>query len=69
MVAFHASATGDLACNPVGDARDRGCPDWELNWQSFGSQAGTQPTGPHQPGINVDLEQLPVAVNRVQGAE
>ena len=26
------------------------CPDWELKRQSFGSQAGTQSTEPHQPG-------------------
>ena len=26
------------------------CPDWELNWQSFSSQAGAQSTEPHQPG-------------------
>ena len=25
-------------------------PDWELNWQLIGSQAGTQSTEPHQPG-------------------
>ena len=25
-------------------------PDWESNWQPFGSQAGTQSTEPHQPG-------------------
>ena len=33
------------------------CPDWESNWQPFGSQAlnplsaGTQSTDPHQPGL------------------
>ena len=26
--------------------------DWELNRQSFGSQAGTQSTEPHQPGLD-----------------
>ena len=25
--------------------------DWESNWQPFGSQAGIQPTQPHQPGL------------------
>ena len=25
-------------------------PDWESNQQTFGYQASTQPTGPHQPG-------------------
>ena len=34
----------DLACNPgMGH-------DWESNWRSFGSQAGTKSTEPHQPG-------------------
>ena len=28
------------------------CPDWESDWQLFGSQAGTQSTEPHQPGLN-----------------
>ena len=36
--------TGDLACNPGM------CPDWESNWQPFGSQDSTQFTEPHQPG-------------------
>ena len=27
------------------------CPDWELNWQPFGSQAGAQTTESHQPGV------------------
>ena len=27
------------------------CPDWELNQQTFGSQAGAQSTEPHQPGL------------------
>ena len=27
------------------------CPDWELNRQRFGSQAGTLSTEPHQPGL------------------
>ena len=26
------------------------CPDWESNWQPFGSQASTQSTDPQQPG-------------------
>ena len=37
---------GVLACNPGM------CPDWELNQWPFGSQAGTQSTEPHQPGLN-----------------
>ena len=45
MVACHAPPTGDLACNPGM------CPDRELNWQPFGSQASAQSTEPHQPGL------------------
>ena len=41
-VVSHAPPTGDLACNPGM------CPDWELNWRPFASQASTQPTEPHQ---------------------
>ena len=44
-----APPTGDLARNPGM------CPDWELNWQPFGSQAGTQSTEPHQPGLKLIL--------------
>ena len=40
----HMPAAGNLAHNPGR------CPDWELNWQPFGSQARTQSTEPHQPG-------------------
>ena len=43
VVASHAPPTGDLARNP-----DM-CPDWELNRQPLGSQAGTQSTESHQP--------------------
>ena len=43
VVAFHAPPTRDLARNPGV------C--WESNWQPFGSQAGTQSTEPHQPGL------------------
>ena len=39
--------TGDLACN-LGM-----CPDWELNQQPFGSQAGTQSTEPYQAGLMI----------------
>ena len=46
MVASRAPPTGDLGHNPGT------CPDWELNWQPFGSQAGPQSTGPHQPEQN-----------------
>ena len=44
VVASHMPPTGDLTCNPGM------CPDWELNWWPFGSQANTQSTEPHQPG-------------------
>ena len=36
---------GDLACN------SGMCPGWEVNQWPFGSQAGTQSTEPHQPGV------------------
>ena len=45
MVASQKPPAGDLAHKPGM------CPDWELNWQPFGSQAGTQSTEPHQPGL------------------
>ena len=41
VIASHMLPTGDLACNPGM------CPDWESNWQPFGSQADTQSTEPH----------------------
>ena len=43
VVASRVPPTSDLAHNPGM------CPDWESNWQSFGSQAGIQSTEPHQP--------------------
>ena len=46
VVVSHTPPTGDLACNPGM------CPDWELTRLSFGSQAATQSTEPHQPGPN-----------------
>ena len=46
VVASRAPLTRDLAQNPGM------CPDWELNWRPFGSQAGTQSTEPHQPGLD-----------------
>ena len=39
--------TGDLAHNPGM------CPDWESNLWTFGSQANTQSTEPHQPGVSL----------------
>ena len=41
----HPPSTGDVAHN-------RGmCPDWEANLEPSGSQACTQSTEPHQPGL------------------
>ena len=45
VVACHRPPTGDLAFNPGM------CPAWESNWQPIGSQASTQSTEPHQPGL------------------
>ena len=45
VVASHTPPTGDLASSPGM------CPDWELNLRPFGSQAGAQPTEPHQAGL------------------
>ena len=45
VVASHALPIEDLACNPGM------CPDWELSQWPFGSQASTQSTEPHQPGL------------------
>ena len=45
MVASHTLPTGDLAHSPGT------CPDWESNQLTFVSQAGTQTTEPHQPGL------------------
>ena len=47
VVASHAPPAGDLALNPGM------CPDWESNQQPFGSQASTQSTESHQPGLKV----------------
>ena len=47
VVVSHAPPTGDPSHN-----LDM-CPDWELNHRPFGSQAGTQSTEPHQPGLNI----------------
>ena len=41
-----APPTRDPACNPGM------CPDRESNQRTFDSQAGTQSTEPHQPGLN-----------------
>ena len=45
VVASRMPPTRDLASNPGM------CPDWESNWQHPSSQAGTQSTEPHQPGL------------------
>ena len=44
-IASHVSRTEDLVHNPGM------CPDWESNQRPFDSQAGTQSTEPHQPGL------------------
>ena len=46
------SMCGCLLCNPYWGPglQPSMCPDWESNWQSFGSQAGAQFPEPHQPG-------------------
>ena len=49
VVASCEAPTGDLACNPGL------CPDWELNWWPFGSQARTQSTEPHQLGLKIKM--------------
>ena len=51
VVASHMSSTGDLAHKPGM------CPHWESNWWLFGSQASTQTTEPHQPGLTTSLYQ------------
>ena len=43
--ASYMPPTRELAHNPAM------CPDWESNWQPFGSQSNTQSTEPHQPGL------------------
>ena len=48
VVASHVPPSGDLTHNPGT------CPDWESNQRPFGSQAGTQSTEPHQPGLLPD---------------
>ena len=45
VVASRTSPTGNPTHNPGM------CPDWESNQQPFGSQAGTQSTELHQPGL------------------
>ena len=49
VVASRTLPTGDLAHN------SGRCPDWELNQRPFGSQAGTQSTEPHQPGLELSF--------------
>ena len=48
---------GCLLHAPMGDLAHNTstCPDWESNPQHFGSQASTQSTEPHQPGIKIVL--------------
>ena len=50
VVATRVPCTEDLACNPGM------CPGWEWNRRPFGSQASTQSTEQHQPGLNIFLK-------------
>ena len=52
MVASRTPPTEDLTYNPGM------CPDWELNWQSFGWQAGTQSTDPYSQGEDLHFKSL-----------
>ena len=52
VVASRAPSVGDMARNPGM------CPDWESNWQSFDSQAGTQSTESPQPGLHYLISRL-----------
>ena len=45
VVASCATPIRDLSYSPGM------CPDWESNQRLLGSQAGTQSTEPHQPGL------------------
>ena len=45
VVASHEPLTGDIVHNPGM------CPDWESNLQLFGSQARTESTELHKPGL------------------
>ena len=47
VVASHTPTTGDLSCNPSM------CLDQKSNQRPFGSQASTQSTKTHQPGLNM----------------
>ena len=49
VVASYVPPTRDPARNPGM------CPDWELNQWPFGSQACTQSTEPHQPGLQMTI--------------
>ena len=51
LVSSHTPPTGNLAYNPGL------CPDWELNQRPFGSQASTQSTEPHQPGLDLPVSE------------
>ena len=53
VVASCAPPTGDLAYNPGM------CPDWESNWQPFGSQAHAQANEPHQLGLDSFFDSFP----------
>ena len=50
VVASHIPPTWDLAQNPGM------CPDWELNWQPFGSHAVLNPLSPTSQGKETFIE-------------
>ena len=55
LVASYMPLTEDLAHNPGM------CPNWEWNQRSFGPQANTQSTEPHQPGQALHVLKIPWA--------
>ena len=51
-VYWHPPNVGSVCSGPEDMAHNPGmCPDWESNQRPFGSQATTQSTEPHQPGL------------------
>ena len=61
---------GCLPCTHYWDpAHNPGmCPDWEPNWQLPGSQANTQSTEPHQPGLLMVSLKCPVSSVQIKTA-
>ena len=62
VVASHTPPTWDPACNPGM------CPDWELNWRPFDSQASSQPLSHTSQGIFLTILPLDLClVSEVHG--